>query len=191
VTGSKPHQRLRHANRGGHPAEPSINRCCLIPRGDSVRQYSLLRSVKDAGLDRRFRPPLSSDGYRERLELKSGSPGYAQTWDAVTKATALGFYGGLGFELGISKEVSLLIEAQTRRAKISGFSGTSKEKFNQSEYEESFDLYYYEFYSSYLENSYKFLNFPNAERGFNLRALRDAIIDLSGFSLNAGIKIHL
>ena len=128
---------------------------------------------------------------QERLELKSGGPGYAQTWEAVTKATGLGFYGGLGFELGISREVSLLIEAQARRARISGFSGTSKEKFNQSEDEESFDLYYYEFYGSYLENSYKFLNLPNAERGFNLRALRDAIIDLSGFSLKAGIKIHL
>jgi len=144
VTGSKPHQRLRHANRGGHSAEPSINRCCLIPRGDSVRQYSLLRSVKDAGLDRRFRPPLSSDGYREWLELKNGSPGYTQIWDAVTKAIGLGFYGGLGFELGISKQVSLLIETQARHAKISGFSGTSKNKFNHSEYEENFDLYYYE-----------------------------------------------
>jgi len=64
---------------------------------------------------------------QERLELKSGSPGYAQIWDAVTKAIGL----------------------------------------------------------------YKTLNLPNAERGFNLRVLRDAIIDLSGFSLRAGIKIHL
>jgi len=127
----------------------------------------------------------------QRLDLKSGFPGYDHTWDAETKATGLGFSGGLGFELGLSSNISFLIEAKGRFARISGFSGTGTSRYDSSKDELDIHLYYYEFTVSALEDSYRMLDLPNADHGFPLAVLRDAVIDLSGFSLKAGIKIGL
>ncbi|MFB0565699.1 MAG: hypothetical protein ACETWK_08490 [Candidatus Aminicenantaceae bacterium] len=132
-----------------------------------------------------------SEAGEKLLDLKSGEKGYTKSFSADTKATGFGCYSGLGFEFGISKTISFLIETNARFAKISGFSGTSRSKFNASEYEEAFDLYYYEFFGSFPENLYKALNLPDSEHGSRLRVLRDATIDLSGISLKAGLKIGI
>ncbi len=126
----------------------------------------------------------------EQLDLKTGKKGYSHSWKADSKATGLGGFVGWGYEFDILKELTLLLEANARYAKISGFSGISHDKFNNAEWEDDLELRYYEFYNSYLDDTYKALNLPNAERGFELSVLRDAVIDLSGFSVKVGFKIN-
>jgi hypothetical protein len=132
-----------------------------------------------------------SESGTETLTLDSGEPGYDNTWDADTSAVGLGFQGGLGFEIGLLKSLSLVVEAQGRYARISGFTGTSRLRFNAFELEKEFRLYYYELYNSALAKSYISLNLPNGEYGDLLLDLRDAVIDLSGVSFRAGFKIGL
>jgi hypothetical protein len=126
-----------------------------------------------------------------KLVLMSGLPGYASSWEADTKAAGLGCFGGFGLELGVTGNISFIAEAGGRFAKISGFSGGSRFTFNNSASEENFDLYYYEFLTSDLKKPYKALSLPNAERGYPLKEFRNGVIDLSGFSLRAGIKFIL
>jgi len=127
----------------------------------------------------------------KQLDLKTEQIGYTESWNADTKATGIGGSLGWGYEFDISKELTFLLEANARYARISGFSGTSYDRFNNAEWEDDLELRYYEFYNSYLDDTYKALNLPNAQRGFELRVLRDAVIDLSGFSVKVGFKINL
>jgi len=127
----------------------------------------------------------------EQLGLKTGQIAYTKSWNAETKAAGLGGFVGVGYEFDIAKELTISLESDYRYARISNFSGRANHKFNNAEWKDDLELRYYEFYNSYLDDTYKALNLPNAERGFELNVLRDAVIDLSGFSVKVGFKINI
>ncbi len=125
------------------------------------------------------------------FESKKGHSGSSRSWNADLKAVGLGGFAGAGFEIDIGKGFSLLVESRARYARISGFSGDLISRYNNFPDTENIKLYYYEFYSAYLQDTYKTFNLPFLWPGYELRVLREAVIDLSGISLKAGIKIKL
>jgi hypothetical protein len=114
-----------------------------------------------------------------------------KTWEAEASASGLGVFGGIGLEAEVARNLSLLVEAGFRRAKISGFSGNEQVRFDDLESEGAFDLFYYEFYSSASQHTYPALNLPDAGSADTLKVFRDGAIDLAGWTLKAGLKISL
>ncbi|MFC2162016.1 hypothetical protein ACFLRX_10240, partial [Acidobacteriota bacterium] len=124
--------------------------------------------------------------------------------DWETKSNAVGFQGSLGFDFNLGKKIVFFIEGAGRYVKLEDLSGklTIKEKWFGSEdsntYENAF-LKYFE-YNSYLtdewyplvtidENGIVGSAYNNVPSFNSIRNLRNAVINLSGFSLRAGLKI--
>jgi hypothetical protein len=132
---------------------------------------------------------FSEDGSRKGIRADPPKT-TKNTWKVKTSATGLGASAGMGLEFDIAHSLSIFVEGKARLARISGFSGLSLHPSNSGYTEwEEIRLYYYEFVP--IKEVYKSLNLPYTERGFSKRILRDAVIDFSGFSLQAGLKISL
>jgi hypothetical protein len=108
--------------------------------------------------------------------------------DIFHKATAqtLGFHGGLGLAIDLTKRSVFFIEGQGRYAKISNFEGEGRlrEHVDSSEVNstEKGTLYYVE------DGKYSYLTIRKEEpSGF--MTVRKATFDLSGISLRAGLII--
>ncbi len=125
------------------------------------------------------------------LTYKTGGFGYTKTWEAKADASGLGLFAGIGLETKLTRNLSLVVEGAFRRARIAGFSGQTVSRFNNSESEQPFDLFYYEFYSGWSQQAYPALSLPDAERGYPLNVFREGAIDLSGWALKAGLRISL
>jgi len=104
------------------------------------------------------------------------------------KATGFGFHGGVGFEINFHPRAALILEGRGRYAKISGFNGKGNIRKSvlpplvYDDIEENGTLYYLE------ENGHPFLAFFEQEpTGYE--TVRKAILDLSGFIFQAGIKV--
>lgn len=103
-------------------------------------------------------------------------------------AAGIGFHGGLGLEMKLSKTVNLFIEGTGRYASLSGFTGKV-----MIDGQNSWDgkLFYWEAKTSFIDN-YGYIDLlGNPPGGANVKFVRDAKIDFSGFSLRAGILINL
>jgi len=114
-----------------------------------------------------------------------------ENWEGKSKAQELGLMGGLGIVQNVSSHLSLFLEGTGRYARITGFKGTNyfEDSTGFSSSEEG-TLYIYQGQIS-EEKSYPLLFIRKkrpAEAGVLNPAL--AMIDLSGFSLTAGIRIH-
>lgn len=114
-----------------------------------------------------------------------------ENWEGKSKAQELGLMGGLGIVQNVFSHLSVFLEGIGRYAKIRGFKGTNyfKDSTGFSSSEEG-TLYIYQGQIS-EEKSYPLLFIRKkrpAEAGVLNPAL--AMIDLSGFSLTAGIRIH-
>lgn len=108
--------------------------------------------------------------------------------DIFQKATAqnLGFHGGLGLAVDLTKRSVFFIEGQARYAKISNFEGEGKlreEVDSDIVYsEEKGKLYYIE------DEKYSYLTIRNEEPS-GYKTIRKASFNLSGISLRAGLII--
>jgi len=114
-----------------------------------------------------------------------------ENWEGKSKAQELGLMGGLGIVQNVSSHLSVFLEGIGRYARIRGFKGTNyfKDSTGFSSSEEG-TLYIYQGQIS-EEKSYPLLFIRKkrpAEAGVLNPAL--AMIDLSGFSLTAGFRIH-
>lgn len=103
-------------------------------------------------------------------------------------AIGIGFHGGVGFEINFHSRAALILEGRGRYAKISGFNGKGNIRKSvlpplvYDDIEENGTLYYLE------ENGHPFLAFFEQEpTGYE--TVRKAILDLSGFIFQAGIKV--
>lgn len=134
-----------------------------------------------------------SENGESLLTYKTGGVGYTKTWEAEAHASGLGVFGDIGLEAELTRNLSLLVEAGFRRARISGFSGQTRTRFNNNnwESEQPFDLFYYEFSVRGYQQVYPALSLPDAQRGYLLRVFREGVIDLSGWTLRAGLRIFL
>jgi len=105
-----------------------------------------------------------------------------------SKAEGFGFHGGVGLEMKLSSNLSLLVEAAGRYASISGFTGsvTYREQFGWDG-----TLRYWEAKTSYSD-WYGYIDLTGAApTGENVRTSRDAKIDFSGFSLRIGVILGI
>jgi hypothetical protein len=148
--------------------------------------------------------PLSSQA---RFFLNGGvgyyfakwSEAYRNEWsggffssDQKAKASGIGFYGGVGFELNLVSHIAFVLEGQGRYAKIGGFKGDEEFKAFVPGWNSSTKgkLYYFE----YLPWTYKWYPmihiFEEEPSGDGIRNVREAKVDFSGFTFRAGIKIN-
>jgi hypothetical protein len=111
-------------------------------------------------------------------------------WIAETKAFNFGWTLGASLDIAVWSKLSLSLDAGWRQARLSGFTGNSQ----QTDYgipaaPQEFRLSYFEQGSDGQPGTYKALNLPGTFGGATVRALRDAVLDLSGFYASVGIKI--
>lgn len=118
---------------------------------------------------------------------------WKENWKS--KSNALGFHGGLSLELDISKDMTFVIEGIGRYAKLKGLKGDFiwENIYEGSYYEgttEDATFWYYEWHSSNTGKKYPTIWFDDEKpSGARISNVREAEINLSGFSIRAGIKI--
>jgi hypothetical protein len=117
--------------------------------------------------------------------------GYWFTRSPDTKGNGLGIQGGIGLEYSISENVAIVLEGFGRYAKISGFEGTESVA-NSTGWSDSREgtLYYYEVDRG--TGWYPVVQlWETAPSGENVRAVREAEVDFSGFTVKIGLKFKL
>lgn len=136
------------------------------------------------------------------LTLNSGAAFYfakytflrASNWYQIdlinqkANTTGIGFHGGISFEVNFHPRAALILEGRGRYAKISGFTGNSyiKRSINPpliiEDIEEKGTLYYLE------GDGLPVLAFAE-QKPTDYTTVREAILDLSGFVFQAGLKV--
>ena len=114
-----------------------------------------------------------------------------QEWNGEAKAHGFGIMGGLGFEVKFFSVLNFILEATGRYSKIKGFEGTGE--YRNSALEQTKDEGKLYFYKAEVSEENRFpslfiLEKKPTEAG--VVAPREAIIDFSGITLRAGIKIY-
>jgi hypothetical protein len=123
--------------------------------------------------------------YFERAGYKNlAVVNYTDTLNQNARARSPMFTGGGGFIFETEPGINFFVESSFRWARVSGFKGEylegqSGELFYLEEYDSDFDLWQ----SKFVVLSQK----PEAE---NIRAVKKAVIDLSGFSIKLGFMIR-
>jgi len=111
-------------------------------------------------------------------------------WDLSSKG--IGFQGGIGFEYNITNNLALVIEAQTRYARINKLKGVEMEVGSGLAGSFHGAVYYGEEKDLITDKYYSFLGFYEEKPDNpNYKNVRDAVLDLSGFFLKIGIRIRL
>jgi hypothetical protein len=148
-------------------------------------------------------PYAAAEGYWSTFEdsgswsFKSLSTGDRVLWmDWTERASAFnsGFSLGVEIEVGLFPSARLSVDAGFRRARLTGFKGDVRSTWNypggsSSEDKKDVVLYYYEYAGPDPDLNYGTLNLPDIWGGRRLNLFREAILDLSGPYLKAGIKI--
>lgn len=131
----------------------------------------------------------------EDYESESQGASYWKKYETKMHSGGIGFHGGLGLEYRLFKNLFFVVEAFGRYARISGFEGEYNEKSSEGvDVTDKGKLYYYEWKDN--QKSYPWIELLDrdpSEINFSspIYNARDAVIDFSGFSLRAGIKISL
>jgi len=112
-------------------------------------------------------------------------------WDLSSKGS--GYHGGIGFEYNFTRNLTLVIEAQGRYARIKKLKGDEiyvGTFYGEQNYYGA--IYYYEKKDLITDKYYSRLGFYK-EKPDNpdYRNIRNAELDLSGFFLRIGIRIRL
>lgn len=104
----------------------------------------------------------------------------------------LGVEGGISFEYAIRSNMSIIIEGSGRYAKISGVTG-KRDRIDSNNWSDSIEGSYYALERERSPGEwYPVVNIATtAPSGEGTRNVRDAEIDLSGFTIKVGLKIHL
>jgi hypothetical protein len=129
-----------------------------------------------------------------------------RTYEA--KCKELGYQAGIGLDIKLSSLFSLVVEGNYRYINLKDWSGNGSESLSWTEESGRSDLgtnttganesdswggkiWYYELYDSGLNKQYKriFLHEEAPEANEWIKNVRQAEINLNGFSLRAGIKI--
>ena len=132
----------------------------------------------------------------ESYEIPAYNNYIIEKWEA--SGSGLGFHGGLGFEIDVTRNFGFVLEANGRYARIDGLSGTydhdargiMKMYINGLDPQEEGDLYYFE-YIAFTPELLPELMIRNSKPGnpyVTVENVRLAIVDFSGFSLKFGMK---
>lgn len=126
----------------------------------------------------------------------SGKMGYwpAQTFstEAQKNGLGLGFHGGLGIDYAFFPSWSFFVEAQGRVARFAGFEGQTDCVAVEAEvfppFYETGKLYYEN--APQVPGSPRLIMVQSAPPAGPSGQPREAVVDLSGFSLRAGFRFH-
>jgi opacity protein-like surface antigen len=151
--------------------------------------YGMKMSAIPVRLGIYYSLPMSS---RIRIFLNGGVGYYFAKWsesidwmasttDQETKASGIGFHGGVGLEFKLVSPIAFILEGQGRHVKIGGFEGKKLDFIEGT-------LNYYE--SQILGNWYPKVDIIDGLMPIGIRNLREAKVDFSGFTFRAGIKIN-
>lgn len=116
---------------------------------------------------------------------------YFQEWKGESTAKGIGIAGGTGYIQKLNNNISLFVESTGRYAKIKGFTGKNDYKESTGyEFSEEGKLYSYDIQVS-GGKSYQvmFIRGKKPSEG-GVVNVRPAMIDFSGLTLRAGIKIR-
>lgn len=125
-----------------------------------------------------------------RADIRKESPSWWSEWKQEADGQGIGFQGGIGLEIRLSRHISLLFEGKGRYAKIKDFKGTNVYTTSLGYQERKEGTLYY-----WLDN-YSFRPFPYifVESDFPShpwqQEARNAEIDFSGASLLAGLAFR-
>ena len=144
-----------------------------------IRSYPITRSL-NAFIEGGFGIYIA----RYRSSYWPAGPGDSHVQDA--HAIGIGPFIGGGLEIKASRFLALILKAEGDYAKIKAFKGTRNSGGSSLPYEVKGPLYYEEITISGVETVFPLLVI---EEDRPLTAARLARIDLSGFSLHAGMKI--
>ncbi|MCX6566467.1 MAG: hypothetical protein NTW38_08625 [Candidatus Aminicenantes bacterium] len=150
-----------------------------------------------------LRPYAAAEGYWTTFEdtgswsytsLSTGEKILWMDWTVRTRAFNPGFSAGLELDGALSSLLRLSIDAGYRRAKLTGFKGDFHNTWNFpgggfSDDREDRPLYYYEYEDAGHKPGYGTLKMPDIWGGRRLTLIRDAVIDLSGLYLKAGLSV--
>jgi len=129
--------------------------------------------------------------FKDTAKFHEGTPSFldrTQEASATKASEKIGYHGGLGIEIALMPHIALLFEAEGRYAKIRGFEGSGNWQRESGSGQWSGRLYYYE-WKQLDWDPWIFLESP-APSGPDYRNVRDAVVDLSGVSLKAGLVFH-
>ncbi len=116
---------------------------------------------------------------------RTGDINFSEEWTQNAAANGFGFHGGLGFEFDLGRNVAFVIEGFGRRVQIDGFKGDWIHRYSDRDpYTGHGSLYYWEWEG--IPNVRMGEEFPSYP---DIKNVREAIIDFSGFAIRAGIRI--
>jgi len=122
-------------------------------------------------------------------------PHYPTSYTIKVNGAGFGIHGTIAMDVAVVRPVFLVIEATGRYAKIGNLTGnTVYTRSNGTSTTTEGKLYYYERLNGTTEKSYPQVYLyteEEAKTNKNLLNLRDAKVDVSGFSLRAGILVRL
>ncbi|MCK4646913.1 MAG: SH3 domain-containing protein [Candidatus Aminicenantes bacterium] len=114
-----------------------------------------------------------------------------QEWKGEAKAHGFGIMGGLGFEVKFFSVLNFILEATGRYSKIKGFEGTGEYRDSALLYAtEEGTLYFYKAKVSEENIFPQLFILEKKPTDAGIVAPREAIIDFSGITFRAGIKIN-
>lgn len=101
-------------------------------------------------------------------------------------AKGFGFHGGMGLEIALSNQFAFIVETRGRYSKLSGFEGDLKSSWSSSSSTTSGKLWYSEIYAFDYEN-FPVITLENTKpAGPDITNVREAVVDISGFSTFIG-----
>jgi hypothetical protein len=157
-----------------------------------------LASILPLGKSIELRPHAGLDAYWASFEDAGSRTSYyhtggeepVQSWAADTNGFSLGWTAGLELDWAVLGKLMLCLDAGYRRARLSNFSGRYQESYyGVPDEARDFRLLYFEEEVDWLATTYKRFNLPGGWSGGLITAVHDAVIDLSGFYLRAGLRV--
>jgi hypothetical protein len=128
---------------------------------------------------------------RMSYDLRSTAPGSWFQYSVEAEASGFGFHGGIGLEFKLSPTISLFFEGQGRYARIGGFHGSIDIADSSGGHgSENGKLYCYKYIIPPLGTFPVILVSDTVPSGSSVSDVREAKIDLSGFSLVLGMIFH-
>ena len=119
---------------------------------------------------------------REAFKIAEES-GFVYPTFEMAEASRSTSLGGIGLEYKFDPSMGFFIEATAQSAKVSGFS-------SENQPGEKRDLYFFEEYIPELDIwQAKMRVLPQEPGGENIRSVREAVVDFSGFSVKIGILL--
>lgn len=127
-----------------------------------------------------------------RFYRREPGTGYWIESDFSGNGSGFGFEGSISLEYVLKKNISIIVQGSGRYAKISGITGT-RDRIDSNNWSDTIEGKYYTLERERAPGEwYPVVNIDTmAPSGEGTRNVRDAAIDLSGFSIRIGFKIHL